>query len=66
MLLSDALWRNRFNADANVIGQTIVLDDAQRTVIGVMPPSFQFPNRTITFWAPFQFAPGDYADRTNV
>jgi predicted permease len=66
VVLSDALWRNRFNADANVLGRTIILDDAPRTVIGVMPPSFQFPTRTITFWAPFQFAPGDYADRTNV
>ncbi len=66
MVLSDALWRNRFNADAGVIGRTIILDDAPRTVIGVMPSSFQFPNRIVSFWVPFQFAPAEYEDRTNV
>jgi putative ABC transport system permease protein len=66
VVLSDALWRNHFNADPGIIGRTLIMDDAPYTVIGVMPATFQFPNRIVSFWAPFQFRPNDYEDRTNV
>ena len=42
-LLSDALWRERFNADPRVVGMTLNLDSAAYTVIGVLPPRFRFP-----------------------
>ena len=38
VLLTDELWRSRFGADRGVVGQTILLDDVPRTVIGVLPP----------------------------
>jgi putative ABC transport system permease protein len=43
VMLSDALWRERFHADPNVIGQTIQLDSAASTVIGVLPRGIRFP-----------------------
>lgn len=43
IILSDALWRSRFNADENIIGQTITLDTAAYTVVGVLPARAQFP-----------------------
>jgi putative ABC transport system permease protein len=52
-VLSDALWRNRFNADPAIIGQTITLTEENFTVIGVLPAQFDFP-RGAELWVPFQ------------
>ncbi|HEU4893049.1 MAG TPA: ABC transporter permease [Vicinamibacterales bacterium] len=41
LLLSDGLWRRRFGADPSVIGRTIVMNDREYRVIGVMPASFE-------------------------
>jgi putative ABC transport system permease protein len=43
VLLAHALWQSRFGADPGIIGRTIGLDGREHTVIGVMPPGFQFP-----------------------
>ncbi|MGH9662814.1 MAG: ABC transporter permease, partial [Bryobacteraceae bacterium] len=43
VVLSDALWRNYFHAEPNILGQTVVLDGTPRTVIGVMPAGFLYP-----------------------
>lgn len=42
-ILSDSLWRRRFQADSNLVGKTITLDGAAHIVVGVLPPSFRFP-----------------------
>ncbi|MEW6210127.1 MAG: ABC transporter permease, partial [Acidobacteriota bacterium] len=47
VVLSDQLWKRRFGGDPSIIGQTLTLDGQSYTVIGVMPPAFQFP----FFWA---------------
>jgi len=52
VLLSDALWRQRFGADPNVIGRSIVLDGEPRQVVGVMPPRFRFPSPATQLWVP--------------
>src|SRR5262245_10995221 len=41
-IISDRLWRNRFGADPQIIGQAVALDDRSYTVIGVTPPGFDF------------------------
>ena len=51
-VLSDGLWRSQFGADVSVIGRPIRLDGVSRVVIGVMPPSFNFPTRDIDVWIP--------------
>jgi len=40
VVLSYGLWQRRFRSDPNVVGQSIVLDGATRTIIGVMPQAF--------------------------
>jgi putative ABC transport system permease protein len=62
ILLSDDLWRTRFNADPAIVGQTIAFADMPRTVIGVMPPSISFPNRNVTYWVSMRLPPAAYAD----
>ncbi len=53
LLLSDATWRNRFDADPNVIGREIRFADRPFKVIGVMPRGFVFPDATIDAWYPY-------------
>ncbi len=51
VIISYGLWRRRFGADPNLIGQTLRLNGQQYTVLGVMPPEFQFPTGR-EMWAP--------------
>ena len=41
VMLSDGLWRRRFNGDPSAIGRVISMNDLQFTIIGVMPPAFE-------------------------
>src|ERR1051326_5964576 len=50
-ILSDRLWRTRFNGDPAILGKTITLDGITRTVVGVMPPGFAFPAAS-QVWTP--------------
>jgi putative ABC transport system permease protein len=68
VVLSDALWRRRFNGDTNVLGKTITLNAETFTVIGVMPSSFRFPTPDIELWpsmATFYSLPASAGDWIN-
>ena len=41
VMLSDGLWRRRFNADPSVVGRVLMMNDLSFTVVGVMPASFE-------------------------
>lgn len=43
VILSDALWHRKFNADRDVIGKSIRVNGRAGTIVGIMPPKFQFP-----------------------
>jgi putative ABC transport system permease protein len=43
VILSHNLWRNRFNADPNIVGRSLALNGNSFTVAGVAPQGFQFP-----------------------
>ncbi len=51
VLLSDAIWRNRYNADPAIIGRSVRVNSRNATVIGVMPHDFSFPVREV-IWTP--------------
>jgi putative ABC transport system permease protein len=57
VILSNGLWQRQFGADPNVLGQPISLNGVNRTVIGVMPASFVFPEKDTEMWVPLGFSP---------
>ena len=50
IVLSHNFWQRRFGSDQNIIGAALALDQKTYTVIGVMPPRFEF--WTAEVWAP--------------
>jgi putative ABC transport system permease protein len=43
VVLSDSAWKSLFNRDPNIIGRQVNFSGRLWTVIGIMPPGFQFP-----------------------
>ncbi len=43
VVLTDSAWKNYFNRDPDIVGKQISLSWRSYTVLGVMPPGFQFP-----------------------
>jgi predicted permease len=60
VILSHALWQRRFGARPEIVGRTINLNGTPRTVVGVMPPGFDFPN-TSEFWTPMSVDPNGFS-----
>ena len=56
VLLSDRYWRRRFRAEANVLGQSAAISGKLYTIIGVMPPEFEFPDPTTDMWSPLRLS----------
>ncbi len=52
VVLSHDLWQRRFGGDPSIVDQTISINGANRTVIGVMPDGFYFPNKEVDIWLP--------------
>jgi putative ABC transport system permease protein len=60
VVLSHRLWQRRFGGDAAVVGQQVTFDGESYTIIGVMPPDFQFAPFWATraeLWAPLNLTP---------
>ncbi|HEY2855531.1 MAG TPA: ABC transporter permease [Gemmatimonadaceae bacterium] len=61
-LISYSLWQRRFASDPSLIGRPITLNGTSTTVIGVLPPSFDFgsifaPGARIDVFTPFPLVP---------
>ena len=50
MVIGDPLWRTWFGSDPDVIGKVYEAAGQRRTVVGVMPPEFTFPNDGSFLW----------------
>ena len=50
VLISDRLWRRRFNANPNVIGQRLHMEGYSCAIVGVMPAAFLFPIHDVDVW----------------
>jgi putative ABC transport system permease protein len=43
VVISERLWRRRFNSDPQVVGTQVSINGRSVTVIGIMPANFEFP-----------------------
>jgi putative ABC transport system permease protein len=55
-ILGEELWTRRYARDSKIVGRSIVVGNGKRTVIGVMPAGFHFPERA-ELWVPLQNDP---------
>ena len=56
-VLSDRLWRRRYHADPGVIGRGVAISDEAYTIVGVMPPDFEFRYPEAELWTPLRLTP---------
>lgn len=63
VVLSYGLWQRRFGGEEGILERTVTMDGDTYRVVGVMPPSFQFP-KTTELWLPQSFTQEEWANRT--
>jgi predicted permease len=68
VVLSHWLWQSWFASDEKVIGRSYFFAGQTRSVIGIMPPDFRFPDERVAFWValplrPAQATPGGFGPR---
>jgi len=57
VILSHALWEQRFGSNVSILGRSIELGGENRQVVGVMPAEFRFPSTKTQVWIPLQNDP---------
>ncbi len=68
-VLSYGFWQKQFAGAKDVLGRRIRLDEREYSIIGVMPPGFEFPSERTSLeappalWIPMQFSPAELKDR---
>lgn len=62
VILSYGLWQARFGGDPAIMGEQIRLDSTNRTVVGVMPAGFHFPDANTELWVPLALDPANHVD----
>jgi putative ABC transport system permease protein len=71
VIVSHRFWRARLGGDPNVLGRVLTIQEAPRTIVGVMPDDFVFPYKSmlgpfgfsrstdVEAWLPLEFVPGN-------
>jgi len=62
VMLTDGIWRRKFGADPNIVGRALPFDGGPKTVVGVLPASFDFatiftPGSRVDIFEPFPLTP---------
>jgi len=55
-ILSHGLWMRRYGRDPAIVGRSVLLSGVPTRIIGVMPPSFAFPDSRVDLWTSTQIA----------
>ncbi len=66
IVLSDAIWRQVFGGDRNVLGKAVRINDTTYTVTGVMAPGFSYPASAASapqVWVPAELTSDDTGGR---
>jgi putative ABC transport system permease protein len=68
VVISYALWMNRFHRDPRIVGASIELSRKTYSIIGVMPRSFEFPVDSgrlnqVQLWVPMSLTPDELSDQ---
>src|SRR4029077_19122884 len=74
IVISERLWKRRFNADPMLVGKSLLLNGRNYTVIGIMPAKFEFPiplfglqgnqfAERVEIWKPLAFTPLELKER---
>ncbi len=74
IVISERLWKRRFNSDPTLIGKSLLLNDRSYTVVGVMPSNFEFPiplfgiqgnqfAERVDIWKPVAFTKNELEER---
>ena len=62
VVLSHGLWQRLYAGREDAIGRELRISGVPHTVVGVLPPDFQFADPQATFWLPLAFTAEDRAD----
>lgn len=54
VVLTYGLWQQMFGGDSGVLGQSLTINGNPCTIVGVLPPGFQFALRPADLWLPYQ------------
>ena len=57
VILHHSVWQRYFNSDPDILGRHIMLEGRAYSVVGIMPETFEFPDRETSFWIPFVLSP---------
>src|SRR6266481_6219757 len=57
-ILDNAFWRQHFNSDLSILNQPITINKQSYTVVGILPPSFDFgtafaPGQRVELFEPY-------------
>lgn len=64
VVLAHAFWQRRFAGSPAVVGRSLVSDGRAFTIVGVMPPGFEFPDHSpVDVYSPLIFAPQELQGR---
>jgi putative ABC transport system permease protein len=65
VVLSYGLWQRRYGGRRELVGAPVLMNGEKYVVIGVMPPGFDYPNRSTQFWSPMGLPPEILARRNS-
>ena len=71
VVISNDLWKTKFNNDSNVLGKAFRLNGVVSTVVGVMPAGFEtfepyYSGKNVDVWKPVNPESAKYANRTSM
>jgi putative ABC transport system permease protein len=63
VVLGYGFWQRTFGGRESVLNESILLNGTPTTVIGVMPPGFQYPDSDYELWVPYPRDPAEMGRR---